>query len=280
MREEFVGAVLRRRVMRLSEVALFVSVSCASGRLHSDILASVVQKYNIGGRVRRSIEDARTSPIARRVVRERLTYLSFARIRNIERCIQYVNRRRVPGDFLEAGVALGGSAIIMASQMGSERSFHGYDLFGQIPPPSEADDASAHERYKVITSGKSSGIGSDEYYGYADDLYGQVVGAFRRHGLQVDGSRIALHKGLFQDTLRVSTSVALAHLDCDWYESVQVCLDRVGPKLAERGYLIIDDYNNYAGCAKAVDEYLASHAELQWVTADSNIVLQRRAGEA
>jgi O-methyltransferase len=232
---------------------------------------------NVGDRVRRSIDRARISTIARTAVRERLTYLSLPRIRNIERCIHDLNRRGVPGDFLEAGVALGGSAIIMASQMGLERSFHGYDVFGQIPPPSDADDPYARERYELIVSGNSKGLGDDEYYGYVDDLYLRVVGAFRRHGLDVDGTRIALHAGVFEDTLEVSRPVALAHVDCDWYESVRVCLERVGPKLSVGGYVIVDDYNDFAGCARAVDEYLVSHPEIEVVNADSNLVLRSRA---
>ena len=241
---------------------------------------SVAQGTTSARRVSRFVERAFTSPVARRTVRERLTYLSLSRIRNIERCIRDVNRRGVRGDFLEAGVALGGSAIVMASQMGSKRSFHGYDVFGQIPPPSEWDGADAHERYDVITSGKSKGISDDDYYGYLDDLHGRVVGTFRRYGLEVDGMRIALHKGRFEDTLNVYRPVALAHIDCDWYESVRVCLGRVGCNLSDGGYLIIDDYNDYAGCARAVDEYLASHPEIQWIAADSNLVLRRRTASA
>ena len=227
-------------------------------------------------RAKQRIGKLRISSVARRVTRERLTYLSVPRIRNIEQCVRDVNRKEIPGDFLEAGVALGGSAIIMASQMGSGRSFHGFDVFGQIPPPSDADDADAQERYQTIASGQSEGLGGDDYYGYVEDLYERVVNAFRRHGLEVDGSRIALHRGVFEETMEIDRPVAVAHLDCDWYESVRYCLGQVGPNLSEGGYLIIDDYNSYRGCAKAVDEYLASHPELERISADSNLVLQRQ----
>jgi len=226
-------------------------------------------------RLRHTVQKARLSPIARLVLRERLSYLSMPRMRNIERCIRDVNRAGVEGDFIEAGVALGGSAIVMAAQMGAERSFHGYDVFGLIPPPTEADDAQAHERYEVIASGRSEGLQGDEYYGYLDDLYGRVVKAFARHGLSVDGERIALHRGVFEEALEPGGPVALAHVDCDWYESVRVCLERVGPRLTPGGYMILDDYNDYPSCARAVDEYLAEHPDVQRVSADSNLILQR-----
>jgi O-methyltransferase len=227
-------------------------------------------------RSKRSLDEVRLSRVARRVIRDRLTYLSIPRIRNIERCIRDVNRRDIRGDFVEAGVALGGSAIIMASHMGPGRSFHGYDVFGQIPPPTEADDPDAHDRYQIIASGNSEGLGGDDYYGYVDDLYGRVVSAFRRHGLEVDGGRIALHRGVFEETMEIDQPVAVAHLDCDWYEPVRFCLEQVSPRLSEGGYIIVDDYNSYGGCARAVDEHLASHSELERISADSNLVLQRR----
>jgi len=113
-------------------------------------------------------------------------------MRNLERCAGEVERRGVPGAYVEAGVALGGSAILLASLMGQGRRFHGYDVFEQIPPPSERDGADAHERYRVIEEGKSKGIGGDAYYGYLDDLYGRVVRSFTDRGLVVDGETISL----------------------------------------------------------------------------------------
>ena len=74
------------------------------------------------------------SPIARRVKEARLTYLSDGKLDAIERALGDVARRNVPGDFVECGVALGGSAIVIASWMPAGRAFHGYDVFGMIPP--------------------------------------------------------------------------------------------------------------------------------------------------
>ena len=46
---------------------------------------------------------------------------------------RHVVRRGVHGDFVEAGIALGGSAIVLARLMGADRRFHGYDVFGMDP---------------------------------------------------------------------------------------------------------------------------------------------------
>ena len=134
----------------------------------------------------------RVSRISRRVKRRKLTYLAYPRIHSLERCIRRVERTNVPGIFLETGIALGGSAIIIASLMSRSRIFRGYDLFEMIPPPSDFDGTKAKARFKVIKSGASRGIGGDDYYGYDDNLYDRVVQNFEDFGLMVDGERISL----------------------------------------------------------------------------------------
>ena len=217
------------------------------------------------------------SVAARQVKERKLTYLSSAKIRNLERCLRDLEDRRIPGDVVEAGVALGGSAILLASQMGPGRCFHGYDVFGRIPAPSERDDAKSQERFAVIASGQAKGLGEAAYYGYIDNLYAEVVRSFESFGLTVDGRRISLHRGLFEDTLSFPQGgrVALAHIDCDWHDPVRLCLERLYPVWTPGGYWIIDDYNDYGGCRKAVDEFLAQHADVVRLSSDSNLVLQR-----
>lgn len=68
-----------------------------------------------------------------------------------------------------------------------------------------------------------------------------------------------LVKGLFEETIRPTEPIALAHIDGDWYESVEVCLERVWPVLAVGGPMVIDDYAHWSGCRSAVDEFLASN---------------------
>ena len=175
----------------------------------------------------RALTAARLSSTAREVRKTHLTYLSVPKMRNLERCAGEVERRGVPGAYVEAGVALGGSAILLASLMGQGRRFHGYDVFEQIPPPSERDGADAHERYRVIEEGKSKGIGGDAYYGYLDDLYGRVVRS-SPIGAWSSTARPSRSQGYFEDTRDLDEPVALAHIDCDWHDPVAFCLERIG----------------------------------------------------
>jgi hypothetical protein len=51
--------------------------------------------------------------------------------------------------------------------------------------------------------------------------------------------------------------MALAHIDVDWYEPVHVSLERIEPRLSPGGALVIDDYEDWSGCRRAVDEYFS-----------------------
>jgi hypothetical protein len=49
--------------------------------------------------------------------------------------------------------------------------------------------------------------------------------------------------------------IALLRLDTDWYESTYHELVHLFPRLSPGGVLIIDDYGNWTGARKAVDQY-------------------------
>ena len=163
---------------------------------------------------------------------------------------------RVAGIFIEAGCALGGSSIVLAGAKSIERRLFCYDVFGMIPKPGEEDGLEVYERYSVISSGKSEGLNGEIYYGYRDDLLTDVKMSFQKFGFPIDDNNINLIKGLYEDTLVVNEPVAFAHIDCDWYASVKLCLERIYPFLAKGAILVIDDYYYYSGCKKAVDEFL------------------------
>jgi asparagine synthase (glutamine-hydrolysing) len=219
---------------------------------------------DIAAKVRRRIDLMSLGPVAKAVVGDRLTYLPAEKLRRIERVLHEVEAGGTAGDIVEFGVALGGSGIMLAHHAGGGRRFIGLDVFAMIPPPtSEKDDAKSKARYETISSGASKGLGGDTYYGYRDHLYDEVKQNFARHGVPVDGDRIQLHKGLFEETwpgLDVK-AIAVAHVDCDWYDPVRYCLEAIGQKMSAGGAVIIDDYNDYGGCRTAVDEFVAARSD-------------------
>ena len=191
-----------------------------------------------------------------RIRARKLTYLSNPKIASLVTTCRSIEARNLQGIFLEAGCALGGSAILLASIKRRERALHVYDVFGMIPPPTGDDTDDVHTRYQTIVQGQSTGIEGDRYYGYIDDLYDVVKANLASFDIECEEHSVSLVKGLVQDTLHLHLPVAFAHIDVDWYEPVKTCLERVFPKLVVGGSIILDDYHDWGGCRKATDEYL------------------------
>jgi hypothetical protein len=195
--------------------------------------------------------------VAERVYAERLTYLKPRALRQLARRVREVEKTKVPGVLVEAGTALGGSAIVMASAKRRRRPLLVFDAFGMIPPPTPDDGEDVQSRYAAIVSGQARGIDGDVYYGYRSTLLDEVTASFEHYDLPLAKNNVTLVPGLFEDSLRVDGPVALAHLDGDWYSSTMTCLERLVPRLSVGGRVIIDDYNAWSGCRKAVDEYFS-----------------------
>lgn len=228
---------------------------------HAKYLSWETRDMKLLRKVKHEVLKMTLGAATRRVMRDRLTYLSIGKLRRIEAAIRETSEVR--GDILEFGVALGGSGIILAHAANNTKRFVGFDVFGMIPPPtSEKDDEKSKSRYQDIAGGKSKGLGGETYYGYRDDLFSQVATSFSRHGVPLS-SQVVLHKGLFEDTWMAAMikHIALAHIDCDWYDPVKFCLEVCGDKLSRGGILVIDDYSDYGGCRTAVDEFVKSRAD-------------------
>jgi predicted O-methyltransferase YrrM len=198
-----------------------------------------------------------SSPVARRVRKRRLTYLGYDALADLEHAVRRIDAANVPGIIVEAGCGLGGSAVVLGRAKRKQRPLRLYDVFGLIPPPTQVDGEAIQARYETIVRGESAGIGTDRYYGYEEDLLQKVTSTLRSFDLDLERDRIVLIRGLFQDTMEIDEPVALAHIDADWYESVRTCLELIAPQLSSGGIMVIDDYEHWAGCRKAVDEYFA-----------------------
>ena len=189
------------------------------------------------------------------VLNNSLTYLDKTALLDLFLAVKSVEQLSGKGTIIEAGCALGGSAIVIASAKNKTRTFQIFDTFGLIPPPSDNDENDSIKRYDDIISGNAQGIKGNTYYGYLKDLKAQVELNFEQAGLSVSENQIELIQGLFEDKLWINQPVILAHIDCDWYNSVLICLERIVPNLLIGGLLVIDDYYHWAGCRKAVDYY-------------------------
>ena len=223
------------------------------------IQQTVVEHLALG---RFAIKQPQLARLIRQVRSQHLTYLDTAALIDLAHAVHQIEQHQTPGILIEAGCALGGSALVIAAAKTPSRSFWLYDVFGMIPPPSIHDSIDVHQRYEEIVSGCSAGLGSELYYGYQENLYAKVLATFTTFGYPVDTNAIHLIKGLYEDTLSVNQPVALAHIDCDWYESVMICLEEITPQLVAGGILVIDDYYSWSGCRQAVDDFFTASKHL------------------
>jgi O-methyltransferase len=165
----------------------------------------------------------------------------------------------IPGSFVECGVWRGGSAAVMALAIrhsGQGRDLHLFDSFEGLPEPTEKDGPQARE----YSGGRASGAlkSVDQCKAGLDEVQSFLLGR-----LGLDASKVHFHVGWFQDPLSRDAPklgpIALLRLDGDWYESTRLCLEHLYPLVAPGGMIILDDYLDWTGCKKAVDEYCSAH---------------------
>lgn len=180
------------------------------------------------------------------------TMIGLQRLDNIQACVEWVLRDRIPGDLIETGVWRGGACIFMRAILKAhgvhDRCVWVADSFEGLPPPDAvsypADEDDKHYRY-----GSALAVSVDE-----------VKENFRRFGLLDDNVRFL--KGWFRDTLTSAPieRLSILRLDGDMYGSTIESLRALYAKLSPGGFVIVDDYGAVDGCRMAVDDFRRENA--------------------
>ena len=138
----------------------------------------------------------------------------------------------------------------LATLLGPDREYHLFDSFEGLPPAREIDGQSAID-WQADKSAPS-------YHDNCRAEESHATAAMKLSG----ATRFDLHKGWFDNTIppwsATAAPIAVLRLDCDWYDSMKLCLTQLMPRLAPGGLIIVDDYYAWDGCAKALHEYLAA----------------------
>jgi hypothetical protein len=174
------------------------------------------------------------------------TMLSYPRLAMLYNLASNLEANETNGSFVECGVWNGGSGGIIAEMAKHNKNRHiwFFDSWGGLPEPSEKDIS-----YNLESGEKGMALGFEQKV--RELIFGK---------LNLDSKRIHLVRGWFVDTLPVHKenlgTVALLHLDCDWYESVKLCLEQFYDSVVRGGYIVIDDYGYWGGCREAVNEFI------------------------
>lgn len=187
------------------------------------------------------------------------TMIGLRRLDNVHECVVSAVREGIPGDLLEAGVWRGGAAILMRAVLAAyavtDRCVWVADSFQGLPPPDpERYPADADDLHWTRTELAVS----------VDD----VRANFERYGLLDEQVRFL--PGWFEETLAAAPidQLAVLRIDGDMYGSTIVALRALYPKVADGGYVIVDDYGAIEGCRQAVVDFCAEQdiaPELHWI---------------
>lgn len=162
-------------------------------------------------------------------------------------------KHRVPGDFVECGVAQGGCSALMATvaKLASPpRRMWLFDSFEGLPSPTTDD----YDQNRKSTGNHVRPLVRGSCLGTREQVEWLL---FSRFGL--DRNSTFLVKGWFQHTLPVHKErigpIALLRIDGDWYESTKCCLENLYDSVSLGGYVIVDDYGVCFGCKMALHEF-------------------------
>ncbi len=179
------------------------------------------------------------------------TRLMLPRLAQLAALARAVVRASVPGDYAEFGSWRGGSLYIVAEtwrRLEQQRELLAFDSFEGLPPTAARDGAALHK-------GQFSDVDVNEIRAF-----------FAAKGL----SRVKLVKGWFDATIGQLSgrALALAHIDCDTYDSTVAVLGRVWDALSPGGFLVVDDYGHpdCPGIMIAIEEFFARRDEVVWQT--------------
>ena len=185
------------------------------------------------------------------------TMLSEARLYSLFTLIKRVCVENIPGNFVECGVAAGGSTALVAAVIKrysrQPRWVYAFDSFDGMPAPTDKD--------------KSNGIPA-EVTGWSTGTCAAPEASVKEicNKLGV-GNIVQLVKGYFEDTLpkmrdRVGM-IALLHMDGDWYESTKAIINNLYDRISNNGFVQVDDYGFWEGCRQALHEFEA-HRQLKF----------------
>ncbi|MGI8876197.1 MAG: TylF/MycF/NovP-related O-methyltransferase [Egibacteraceae bacterium] len=225
--------------------------SSVSGAIHADQYAFVADPAELVGPElaeqlqREGVHLIRARQPKDRWVVHQVSMVAANSLRHLQRCVEDLIQRGIPGDLIEAGAWRGGASILMRAVLAAhgvrDRRVYVADSFEGLPPPDERYPADAGDRHHTI---RQLAVSLEE-----------VQSNFGRYGLLDDQVRFL--RGWFEETLpTVRDRVwALVRIDGDMYSSTMQALECLYPGLAVGGIVVIDDYGAVQACSEAVEDF-------------------------
>ena len=177
------------------------------------------------------------------------TMVGEARLHSLYQLARQVCVDDLPGNFVECGVAAGGSSALLAAVIARHsqrpRRLFCFDTFSGMPEASALD---THKGENAADSGWGAGTCA------APEASLREV--CRKLGVEQLVEPVA---GFFADTLPAHRDrigpIAMLHMDGDWYSSTRDILHNLFDQVTSGARIQIDDYGYWEGCSQAVHEF-------------------------
>ena len=177
------------------------------------------------------------------------TMVGPKRLLSLYRLARETCERDLPGNFVECGVAAGGSSALLGAVIARHskrpRTVFSCDTFEGMPAATAEDT--------------TRGVGA-EASGWGRGTCAAPVDSLREICTRLGVSEIVQPLvGLFADTLPVHRErmgeIAFLHLDGDWYSSTRDILINLYDQTAPGARMQIDDFGCWDGCRRAIEEF-------------------------
>lgn len=171
------------------------------------------------------------------------TMTGLTRMKHTRQVVEAIINDGIEGDLVETGIWCGGQTILMQAILklyGSDKKVFACDSFEGLPPPDPrypVDNGDIHHTFDHLKVTRE-----------------QVMDNFRKFDLFDDN--VIFLKGWFEETTtdeRIK-KIALLRLDGDMYSSTIQVLENLYDKVADGGFIVIDDWT-LPGARRAVEDF-------------------------
>lgn len=190
----------------------------------------------------------------------KLTMVSDENLIFLISAIKYLKKNNIKGDYVETGVWRGGLSIL-SYLMFSEKSkkkvnFYLYDTFEGMPKPSKFDKKTNKNLYQVMDKWKESSKTKEGWnFSSLNEVKNNIIKTCGVKSLK----SFCFIKGKVENSLLIKKNlpkkICLLRLDTDFYKSTKAELKNLFKLVSKGGVIIFDDYSNWLGAKKAIDEF-------------------------
>ena len=169
----------------------------------------------------------------------------------------------IPGDVVEFGCYAGDTSVLLAEALKNtpDKWLYLYDSFEGLPEKAPEDQSAAGRRFKA---------------GELKVSPETVAHKFKKLSLP---DPVIVKKWFDQlNDSDLPSQISFALLDGDFYRSIKTSFEKVAPRMASGGVIIVHDYRNaeLPGVTKAVGEFLDNHSEEYDFSLRASLAILRR----